>query len=333
MTTATVPGSVDPIGRNAFDGCSALNTVYFTGDQFNNDWYSSFVPNRCRFYFAKAIVAGSSVSELFMYCKNYTTPELIAIAEEDESGYQSILIGFSQHEINLVDDPSDLTIVCYGDPQNLRYSVKGDSVKLKDNGLQGITLTPVREGKATVYVSDGKGPKDSCTVEVHPTQDLSSLQNGGSVSVALSCSSIQRGTIRITNNTDHSVHFTVRPGTYMLSSGGSCQNMLIMTKVSGSLYAGESRSFDVDTCCMNIHRSIPTSSNKFSLSVSDSSKLRALAKYCQNNDVSYSVRQAATWILTDSASYSDCTILRSQYGNVISEDDYQKAKELLNSLS
>ena len=92
---------------------------------------------------------------------------------------------------------------------------------------------------------------------------------------------------------------------------------------------------------MNIHRDIPTEDNQFSLAMSDNELLCALADYCQKNPVDYPVRQAATWILTDNASFYDCGILQttrqdrfiSYNVRVITEQNYNDAEKLLETLS
>lgn len=231
-------------------------------------------------------------------------------------------------------EPVRLRLLYDGDPESIRYSIDGDSLEAAEQGPDGVTVTPIRDGVTTVTAAAPDGQTGSCVVTVALYQDLLTLIEADVFAAAVSCGSIEKGTVRVTNNSDRTASFRAVPGTYMMASGNGYQNMMIMTAIRGSLGPGESRTYSVDTCCMNIHRDIPSTENTFSLGYSQNETLCALAEYCHDNRIDYAVRQAATWILTDHASYRDCQTLRYSNGvYAISEQNYRDAEELVNRIS
>ena len=230
-------------------------------------------------------------------------------------------------------EPIELRLDYYGDLDGLSYSVFGDSIVISDHGIEGITVMPVEDGDSVILVSASDGREGKCVVSVSLYRNILELMEREDVTAKVVCGNIQEGKVSISNHTDHAIFFLTIPGTYMQAAGSGYQNMMIMEAIKDWLPANTTTTYTVDTCCMNIHRSIPTSGNKFSLALSDNETLCKLAEYCLDHSVDYSVRQAATWILTDKASYSDCMTLRSSTGGyIISQNEYQQAVRLVEDL-
>ncbi len=327
LTSVVIPDSVSVIGTDAFNGCEALETVTLpggaacrgfdgcpnlreirlTGDEFN----SSLLTRLAGLPALESVVRVGGTQEV-----------------------QSAVVLFEKDSLSLTENtPVSLGLICFGTPRELTYSVEGNSVTVESRGEDGVKITPVRDGEAIVSVRDADGPVGICTVRVLLHHDLADLIASGDVSVTLSCSGIQSGKVQIRNNTDRKIAFYAPPGTYMMAGGSGYQNMMIMTEIRGTLSANASEKIDVDTCCMNIHRDIPTEDKSFSLSKSEDEVLCALAAYCQQNSVSYKVRQAATWILTDDASYEACgTLVNAGGARVITRENYNEAASLLESI-
>lgn len=219
-------------------------------------------------------------------------------------------------------------------PREVEYSVKGDSVSVEEIGDNKFNVVPQKDGKTTITAVDSGGMKAECRINVVMPQDLLSLIESGDVTVTMSSSGIQEGKIVVKNETDRRIAVRISPGTYMKASGSGYQNMLVTEPVSDILLADTTRTFVVSTCCMNIHRSIPTEDNEFSLSMTDNELLKALAGYFHEYpDTAYAVRQAATWIITDSATIADCgTLVNSNGSHVIGFWDYDYAKDIVEKL-
>lgn len=165
------------------------------------------------------------------------------------------------------------------------------------------------------------------------TKNLVEFVNSGKASVSISCGAINYASITVTNISNEEIIFYIAPGTFLSAHSTSYQNMLVVESYRSSLSPGGSQKISLDTCCMNRTRSIPKAGNGFSLSMTPNWLLQRLADYCQKNSVGYAVRQAATWIITDNASYADCGILSySPGGRVIGEGDYNTAVQIVNSL-
>lgn len=202
------------------------------------------------------------------------------------------------------------------------YNIDGSNFfKLRDLAVLGFEVSYNEKTRIIDLTTEPEEP-----VETPSLTDLKGL------AISVSCSSINYATLTVKNNTDDFVTFTVKPGTYFGAKSSSVQNMLITEYLTDTLSPGEEKSYTLDTCCMNIHRDIPSSGNGFDLKFTNNEKLAKLAAYLHENDVPYAVRQAAVWIITDNATYGDCGILVSGSTPVISRDIYQQAKQIVNSL-
>jgi hypothetical protein len=141
---------------------------------------------------------------------------------------------------------------------------------------------------------------------------------------------IQSSVITVTNLSDEKLKLVIPPGTYLSSRSGSVQNMVITAQYDIVLSPKEKTTLNVNTACMNIHRSIPGSSNSFGAAQRPAGDLLTkVIRLLREGNYSYPVIQAAVWIVTDNASYNDTGILRSNSTRAIDRKDYDTAREIV----
>ena|GEM_PF-5089092 len=168
---------------------------------------------------------------------------------------------------------------------------------------------------------------------------LMELRDKGMISVTvtgLSSPSTQKCRLAIQNLTVFSVTVTIPYGTYFESSKPGIENMLSTKKHTITIAAGKAYQADIDTASMNISRGQPGVGDKYA--VKRLSKAHTLVKLLQKLDKapeSYSVTQAAVWIIADNPSDGDlANSLEYPNGNkVIKTADIKKARALIKSLS
>ena len=128
------------------------------------------------------------------------------------------------------------------------------------------------------------------------------------------------------------LHLIIPAGTFLNANSSSYQNMVLTNPKDVVIDAGKTHSESVNTACMNIHRDIPGGNSTFGIAQrADSHLLTKVIKLLNAANYNYSVKQAAIWIVTDGAAYSDMGILQDQYRRrIIDFDDYQKAVSIVN---
>lgn len=194
-----------------------------------------------------------------------------------------------------------------------------------------IKVTGLKAGTATVTMKNSFGDKESVTITVTLPPSVVDIPADW---ISVYCNSIDSAEFTVTNKGKTTLKVAILPGTYLLAGSSAYQNLLVTNRVSGDIAPGGKKTFKVNTCCMNIHRDIPSSNRNYSISMTTNQKLIKLAEYFNNNSTSYSVRQAAVWIVTDNASYNDCGILvlAGSRNRLIGSNDYNTAKEIVNNL-
>ena len=181
----------------------------------------------------------------------------------------------------------------------------------------------------------GTGPHSysagKCTVcgDYENNYSLSDAVNQGYIQANVVMSSIDRGRIEIKNRTNNYLFLTIPAGTYFVASSPSDQNMLVTTPKTVSLSPNSSTTVNLSTACMNIKRDIPNERAGYTVGYSNDQVLQNLVKLFEENNTSYYVRQAAVWIVTDNASYSDTGTLVSNGRQAISMSDYNEAERLV----
>lgn len=106
-------------------------------------------------------------------------------------------------------------------------------------------------------------------------------------------------------------------GTYFVSSNGFAQNM-VATQDIHFQPKRDWQKFSVPVACANLTKNIPGTGDTFSIrSSSDQTELVKLMTVLKNVNVSFGIRQAAVWIITDDASFKDLSKLVSGYSGLI----------------
>jgi len=189
--------------------------------------------------------------------------------------------------------------------------------------------TTITTAKATTTTTKPTTTTTKPTTTAGPRSvDLLAASQNREISVSARGINIECTSLTITNNTSEDLKITIAPGTYFNSY--IVQNMMIIHADTLDVGAGQTKTFDVTSACMNIDRSIPGGSNSFTLSQSYNTTLRNLVQLMEENPQTQPVRQAAVWILTDNATFADTNILRNQYGiPVITWNDYSTALNLV----
>jgi len=128
------------------------------------------------------------------------------------------------------------------------------------------------------------------------------------ITVSIKGNNIQNSTIKITNKSKSEINVIVPFGTWLKSSSSSVQNMLVTYESEYYVKPGESYEGKIYTACMNMRRNIPSESNTMTLNYyGDSHKLNKLIKLLKAEKASYTVIQAAVWIVTDDATDYELT--------------------------
>jgi len=144
--------------------------------------------------------------------------------------------------------------------------------------------------------------------------------------------SISSSNIRIENVSDMQLNLVIPAGTFLSANSSAYQNMILTNPKNITIEAGSVYSGSVNTACMNMYRDIPDSNNSFGIAQRPNNHLLTkVIKILSEGNYSYSVIQAAVWIVTDNADYYDMGLLRNQFGGrTIDDDDYQKAVSVVN---
>ena len=141
-------------------------------------------------------------------------------------------------------------------------------------------------------------------------RDIVDLLSEKKIEVRTQGSGIQNVTVRIRKLVPYPITIRVPVGTYFVSSRRSAQNMVTAGESTLRLTADDWQQVSVSAACANRPRDIPRSADTFTVQRSPHQKeLARLMPVLNKAGVDYATRQAAVWIVTDDASYSELGIL------------------------
>ena len=146
--------------------------------------------------------------------------------------------------------------------------------------------------------------------------DIVELLREKKIEIETSGSGIQSVGVRIRKLVPYPITVRVPVGSYFVSSRKSAQNMVTTAESKVRVTGDDWRRVSVSAACANRPRDIPGTKDTFSVQRSPHQKeLASLMPVLDRAGVGYATRQAAVWIVTDNASYSDLGILvsRSQF--------------------
>jgi hypothetical protein len=165
-------------------------------------------------------------------------------------------------------------------------------------------------------------------------RDIVDLLHEKKIEVQAQGSGIERVSVRIRRLVPYPLTVRIPVGSFFVSSNRSAQNMVTTAESKVRLTSQEWLSVSPDAACANRPRDIPGSGDTFT--VQRSPQQAELAKLMPVLDMARAdteTRQAAVWIVTDNADYSDLGILvASQFGfggsRVINEQETARAMKI-----
>lgn len=165
-------------------------------------------------------------------------------------------------------------------------------------------------------------------------KQITELIDEGKIMIETEGSGIQSVKVKIKKNVTHPVTVIIPVGAFFVSKNNESQNMVITDEIKRTLKNNNWITITIPAACANRPRNVPNDEDVFTIqSTSNQQELELLMKAVKKNKVSYAVKQAAVWIVTDNADYSDLGILvQSYYGyggtRVIKEDETFQALKL-----
>ncbi len=165
-------------------------------------------------------------------------------------------------------------------------------------------------------------------------QDIVTLLREKKIEVKASGSGIDEVSVRIRKLVPYSLTVRIPVGSFFVSANSAAQNMVTTAESKIRLTSDEWEFVSPDAACANRPRDIPGSSDNFTVQRSpQQAELAKLMPVLNRVRVDTETRQAAVWIVTDNADYSDLGILvASQFGfggsRVINEQETARAMRI-----
>jgi hypothetical protein len=177
------------------------------------------------------------------------------------------------------------------------------------------------------FFNDYPGHRDEQRVRDLFSGNIADLISAGMISVSVVGSGwLNYVDATITNNSRREVSVTIPIGTYFRSGSTSVQNMAVRAPRTVSVAANSNRAINVDTVCMNYHRSEPAASDRLTVAALDSNRLERVLRLLREENATFNVTQLATWIVTDSLTN---TQLLNSLGNA-TQSDVDAARSAVN---
>lgn len=144
-------------------------------------------------------------------------------------------------------------------------------------------------------------------------RDIVDLIREKKIEIETKGSGIQSVSVRVRKLVPYPVTVCVPLGSYFVSARSSAQNMVTTAESKVRLAGDDWRSLSVSAACANRPRGIPGRGDTFTVQRSPhQEELARLMPVLNKARVSFATRQAAVWIVTDNASYSNLGILVSR---------------------
>jgi len=154
--------------------------------------------------------------------------------------------------------------------------------------------------------------------EITEGRDIVDLLKEKKIEIATQGSGIKSVSLRMRKQVPYAITVRVPVGSYFVSSRQSAQNMVTTAEKKLHLADNAWQTVSVPAACANRPRNIPNASDTFTVQRSPSqTQLALLMPVLERARVTFAVHQAAVWIVTDNANYSDLGILvrRPQIGS------------------
>lgn len=138
------------------------------------------------------------------------------------------------------------------------------------------------------------------------TGNIVDLVQQKTIEVTSSGDGIESVTVRIHRLVPERVSVQIPVGTYFVSAEASAQNMITTKATTVLVSDDEWQEVSTSVACTNRPKDAPDSSDSFTVErAPNQQELASLMPVLDAAGVTYAVRQAAVWIVTDNADYSD----------------------------
>jgi hypothetical protein len=147
--------------------------------------------------------------------------------------------------------------------------------------------------------------------------DIVELLENNIVEAEIRGSDITNVNLRIRRLVPYAVNVLIPVGSFFVAKNPSAQNMVATGEKKARLTTDEWQNISIPAACANRPKDIPGSDDRFSIQQSpNQEELARLMPVLNGAGAVTTVKQAAVWIVTDNADYSDLGILVSSPGNV-----------------
>jgi formylglycine-generating enzyme len=146
--------------------------------------------------------------------------------------------------------------------------------------------------------------------------EITDLIGNGSIEINAQGQSIESVSIRIRKLVPFPIAVRIPVGSYFIPERETAQNMVATSSSKVILSDNEWQTINVPVCCANRLKGIPGINDSFTIQRSPhQDELIQLLPAFEKAGVDFATRQAAVWIITDNANYSDLGKLvnRTQY--------------------
>jgi hypothetical protein len=202
-------------------------------------------------------------------------------------------------------------------PHLREAAAKAASLRTDDAPFEAA-LKAGTEAALTQFLEDFPGHRKAANAQqairdITQGRDIVDLLAEKKVEIQAQGSGIQSVGVRIRRLVPYPLSIRIPVGTYFVSARQSAQNMVTTAENKMRLTTDDWLNISVAAACANRPRDIPGNGDSFTVRRSPHQKeLAKLMPVLGRAGVGYATRQAAVWIVTDNASYSDLGILVSR---------------------
>jgi hypothetical protein len=155
--------------------------------------------------------------------------------------------------------------------------------------------------------------------EMEGGRDIVDLLNDHKIEIKTQGQGIENVSVSIKKLVQYPITVRVPAGTFFVSASQSAQNMVTTAQHDVRLTNNDWQTVTVSAACANRSKTIPGSYDSFAIQRSShQDELARLMPVLDKTRVDFATRQAAIWIATDDADYSDLGILVYQNQFIIS---------------
>jgi len=152
-------------------------------------------------------------------------------------------------------------------------------------------------------------------IEITAGADIVDLLNEKKIAIHATGDGIEKVSVRVRKLVPYPLTVRIPVGSFFVSANPSKQNMVTTAESSVRLTSDEWGSLSPDAACANRPKGIPRGNDTFSVERSpQQAALARLMPVLEKARVDTRTRQAAVWIVTDDANYSDLGVLQLGFG-------------------